>query len=89
MILVENADYNTKIAETEKKNHDSDKYITTQESNKLMADIFKERLAQSNLATKTDIADIAKDFNDKLKSLNTRITSYKANHVLIENEKMI
>ena len=54
-----------------------------------MADIFKERLAQSNLATKTDIADIAKDFNDKLKSLNTRITSYKANHLLIENEKMI
>ena len=54
-----------------------------------MANIFKERLAQANLATKTDIADIAKDFNDKLKSLNTRITSYKANHVLTENEKMI
>ena len=54
-----------------------------------MADIFKARLVQANLATKTDIADIAKDFNDKQKNLNTRITSYKTNHVLIENEKMV
>ena len=34
--------------------HDHDKYITTQEFNKLTADNFAARLVQANLATKAD-----------------------------------
>ena len=37
--------------------NDCDKYITTQELNKLTADNFTGRLAQAKLATKADIAD--------------------------------
>ena len=49
-------DYNTKVIETENKlnNHNRDKYIDTQEFNKLAADVFNARLAQANLITKTD-----------------------------------
>ena len=56
--LIKNTDYNTKINEIEKKitNHDHDKYITTQEFNKLTSDNFTARLAQANLASKNDIA---------------------------------
>ena len=45
------------------------KYITTLEFNKLTTETITARLKQINLATKDDIADIAKkpDFNDKLK----------------------
>ena len=48
--------YNTKISKIENKvtNHDHDKYITTSEFNKLTAEFFKARLAQTNLVTKTD-----------------------------------
>ena len=50
--------YNTRIFEIENKilDHDHDKFITTQEFNKLTADSFAARLAQANLATKVDIA---------------------------------
>ena len=40
---------------------------------------FNARLAQPNLITKTD-------FDAKLSSLNRKITSNKARHLLIENE---
>ena len=40
-----------------------DRYITTPEFDKLAADVFKTRLAQANLVTKTD-------FDNKLSSLN-------------------
>ena len=51
MILVnqpQNTDYNTKINEIEKKstNHDYDKYITTQDVNKLTPESLAARLVQ-------------------------------------------
>ena len=60
-------------------NHNHDKYIDTQEFNKLAADVFNARLSQANLVTKTD-------FDDKLSNLNRKIISNKTKHVLVENE---
>ena len=79
--LVKKADYNTKITDVENKlnNHNHDKYIDTQEFNKLAADVFNARLAQANLITKTD-------FDAKLLSLNRKITQNKTKHLLVENE---
>ena len=64
--------YNTKITELENKltNHNHDKYIDTQEFNKLAADVFNARISQANLITKTD-------FDAKLSSLNKKMTSNK------------
>ena len=79
--LVKKADYDTKINEIEKKltdlNHD--KYITTTEFNALAANVFKARLAQTNLITKTD-------FHSKLSSLNRKINANKLKNLLAENE---
>ena len=79
--LLNKTDYNTKITEIENKlnNHNHDKYIDTQEFNKLAADVFNARLQQVNLVTKTD-------FDDKLSNLNTKITANKTKHILVENE---
>ena len=79
--LVKKTDYNTKVTEIENKlnNHNHDKYIDTQEFNKLAADVFNARLAQANLITKTD-------FDAKLSSLNRKITTNKSKHLLVENE---
>ena len=79
--LFKNAGYNTKITEIENKltDHNHDKYIDTQEFNKLAADVFNARIAQANLITKTD-------FDSKLSNLNRKITSYKTKHLLVENE---
>ena len=46
--LVNKTDYDTKITEIENKinNHNHDKYIDTQEFNKLAADVFNARLAK-------------------------------------------
>ena len=79
--LVKKADYNKKIIEIEKKltDHNHDKYITTPELNNLAASVLNARLAQANLITK-------KYFNTKLLSLNIKITSNKAKHLLVENE---
>ena len=55
-----------KVAPLEKKkneittNHDHDKYITTQELNKLLSANFATRLAQANVASKNDIANFIK-----------------------------
>ena len=68
--LVKKPDHKTKICETENKIiTDHDKYITTQEFNKLTA----------NLASKSDIANFVKkaDFDDKLQNLNKIVTSNK------------
>ena len=70
--LVKKTDYNIKISEIENKiatDHDHDKYITTQEFNKLTAQNFTARLKQANLASKNDIANFVKniDFDNKLK----------------------
>ena len=68
--------------------HGHDKYLTTPEFNKLTAENFAARLAQANLATKNDIANLVNktDFDDKLKTLNKKITSNKTKHLLVENE---
>ena len=60
-------------------NHSHDKYITTQEFNKLTAQNFAARLKQANLLTKTD-------FDDKLKSFNQKINSNKTKNLLVEDE---
>ena len=75
--LVKKTDYNTKVIEIENKlnNHNHDKYIDTQEFNKLAADVFNARLAQANLITETD-------FDVKL----LKITQNKTKHLLVENE---
>ena len=72
--LVKKTDYNTKVTEIEKKlnNHNHDKYIDTQEFNKLAADAFNARIAQRKLIAKTD-------FDAKLSSFNKKITSNKTN----------
>ena len=79
--LVQKIDYNTKITETDNKlnNHNHDKYIDTQEYNKLDADVFNVRIAEEKLITKTD-------FDAKLSSLNKKNTSNKTKHLLFENE---
>ena len=61
------------------------KYITTLEFNKLTAETFTARLAQANLASKNDISDFLKkkNFDDKLKTLNNKITSNKTKHVVV------
>ena len=75
--LVEKTDYNTKISETESKitaDQDCNKYITTQEFNKLTSENFTARMKQANLASKNDIANFVKktDFDNKLKDLNKK-----------------
>ena len=89
--LVKKTDNNTKISGIENKittDHDHDKYITIHEFNKLTSENFAARLKQANLASKNDLANLVNkaDFNDKLKNLNKKITSNKAQHVLVENE---
>ena len=87
--LVKKTDYNTKMRETENKiTTDHDKYITTQEFNKLTSGSFIARLAQANLSSKNDITALVKKtgFDDKLKNINKRITSNKRKHALVENE---
>ena len=40
--------------------HDHDKYITTEEYNKLTSENFTARLKQANLTSKSDIANFVK-----------------------------
>ena len=62
--------------------------ITTREFNKVTIETIASRLAEVNLASKTDIANLVRktDFDDKLKNLNKKVTSNKTKHVLVENE---
>ena len=60
-------------------NHNHEKYITTSEFNKLTTENFKRRLAQANLATKTE-------FDTKLQDISKRVTSNKSKYLLVENE---
>ena len=61
----------------------SNKYITTEEFNKLMSQNFAARLAQANLASKNGIAALVKttEFDDKLKDLNKKVTSNKTKRI--------
>ena len=78
--LVKKTDYNTKVTEIENKltYHNHDKYIDTQDFNKLAAYVFNARLVQAKLITKTE-------FDAKLSSLNRTITPNKTKHLLVEN----
>ena len=83
-------EYDTKVSEIEKKitDHDHDKYITTPEFDKLTAENFATKLAQANLASKSGIANFVKnrDFDNKPKKLNKKVTSNKTKHLLVKNE---
>ena len=83
-------EYDTKISEIEKKitDHDHDKYITTPEFDKLTAENFATKLAQANLASKSGIANFVKnrDFDNKPKKLNKKVTSNKTKHLPVKNE---
>ena len=80
LTTVKKTDYNTKVAEIENKliNHNHDKYIDTQEFNKLAVDVFNARLVQAKSITKTE-------FDSKLSNLNRKITSNKSKHLLKMN----
>ena len=82
---VKEAEYDTKTADIEKKilDHNHDKYITTQELNKLTADNFVARLKQANLASKNDSADFVKKgyFNEKIIDINKKATVNKTKYV--------
>ena len=82
VIQSKKTDYNTKISEIENNvttDHDHDKYITTQEFNKLPPEHSTAKLAQANLASKNDIANFVKKtgFDDKVKNLDKNFTSNK------------
>ena len=51
---------------------DHAKYITTQDFNKLTAEILKERLKQANLVSKTDFDNKVINFKRKITSNNTK-----------------
>ena len=78
MSYLKKKDNNTKVTDIENKlnNHNHDKFIDTQEFNKLVADVLNARIAQANLITKADL----------MLSLNKKITSNKTKHFLVENE---
>ena len=79
--LVKKTDYNTKVTAIENRlnNHSDDKYIDTQEFNKLAGNVFTARATQADLITKTD-------FDGKLSNLNRKITKKKTDHLLVQNE---
>ena len=56
-----------------------DKYITTPEFIKFIAEVFNARLGQANLTPKTN-------FDTKVISLNENINSNKIKHLLVEDE---
>ena len=90
--LVKKTDYKKKINEIKNEittNYDHDKYITTQEFNKITSENFTARLKQANLVKKNDITNFVKktDFDDKQKKLNKKVFSNKTKHV--EAEKKI
>ena len=61
--MVKGTDYNTNISEKENKittDHGHDKYITSQEFNKLTEENFTAGLTQANLARKSDISNFVK-----------------------------
>ena len=79
--LVKKTDYNTKISETENKittDHDNDKYIITQEFNKLTAENCAARLEHANLASKSDFANFLKEADLNKNELNEPSKKVKA-----------
>ena len=68
---ISNLATSTAVTAFDNKISDHSKYITIPEFNKLTVENFDARLAEANLARKTDIANFVKktDFDDKLKTL--------------------
>ena len=60
----------------------SNKYITTQEFNKLTSQNLASRIAQANLANKNDITALVKkkDFEDKLEHLKQKYSGWSENN---------
>ena len=79
--LVKKTDNDTKFNDIEKKitDYNHGKYITTLQFNKLRAENFVARLALKNLATITD-------FDNRPSHLNTKITSNKTKHLIVEKQ---
>ena len=72
MLIIQSkkTNYNTKISKIENKittDHDHDKYITTQEFDKVTSENFTARLAKANFASKDDIAYFVKKNKFRLK----------------------
>ena len=72
--LLKKTGYSTKISKIENEfttDYDHFKYITTQEFNKLTSKTSTAKLAQANLASRSDTANFVKktDFDNKLKML--------------------
>ena len=64
VIQLKKTDYKTKINKIQNKisDHDHDKYIATQEFNRLTSENFTTRLKEANLARKNDIANFVKRY---------------------------
>ena len=80
--LVKKTDYNTKSSEIESKantDHGHDKHITTKEFNNLTSENFTARLKGTNLASKSDIANLVKNknFDNKLKNVTSNKNELK------------
>ena len=74
--LVKKTDYSTKIENKITADHDHDKCIANQEFKRLTLENFTARLAQVNLASKSDIANFVKktDLNkNELKELSKKV----------------
>ena len=65
-------------------NHDV--YITTQEFNKLTPENLTEGLKQAQLANKNDDFAKQKDFDNKLKNINKKVTSSKIKQIEVEKK---
>ena len=79
--LVNKADYTTKVTEIENKliNHNHDKYIDSQEFNKLAADVFNARVPQAKLITKTEFESKFQFSAEKLLQIKQNIYLLKMN----------
>ena len=79
--LVKKTDYDTKVKEIENElnNHNHDKYIDTQEFNKLAGDVFNARLAQANLVTKQILKINYQILTEKLLKIKQIIYLFKMN----------
>ena len=77
--LVSTTVLNTKFSEVENKIPDHAKYITVPEFNRLTAENFTARLKQANLVSKAD-------FDNKIISLNRKITSNITKYLEIKNK---
>ena len=51
-----------------------------------MSENFAVSLKQGNLASKSNIADFIKNFDDKLKHLNKKSSLNKTKHVLVQDQ---